>query len=342
MTFKNFKKIHMFTTKKPVKFTINPKEPLPKDPADNSDSQHRPPPMVYCPNREYNGQTPRAIKKMMEERKKYQEQCEMIQTKYEIDVFEKRQKGQIKRNERDPPPPAFPQKPKADNDVLNTFEMPSSTKFYDYQCPKYKKNENNKNYYKKDEEDLPIQIANTLWNILDEPTLPSGKEFLKKKYYNHRPFITGKLPSHDGKIPLMSDELKRSAKINQIKTQNIVETEAQKIKDFEIQTIHERILADRKTKKQITINRKIKNKMYKQNWSAYRSRLRKIDQKKMEDYRRYVKGKGNKDPVSKEDMEALAELAKYDDEIYENSKKMKKDPSPEYIFLMQQMGYVNL
>lgn len=124
----------MFEKKRPTSFTINSRDPIPDPPGHEIKRELRPPPKVYSPYRDCCGYSPAKIQKMMEEKKKYEMECERIKTESDIARFEARLKGI--RPEELPEVPVIPiPPPSVDYDVLRTFDPPSATRFYDVISP---------------------------------------------------------------------------------------------------------------------------------------------------------------------------------------------------------------
>ncbi|OHT01855.1 hypothetical protein TRFO_07435 [Tritrichomonas foetus] len=401
----------MYARKKKTSFTLNPNDPLPKTPDADSQNDLRPPPKIFNPYREYSGYAPQTIKKMMKQKKEYEEECERIRTEHEIAVFEARQKGLIKSNEPDPIP-IFPTYPKEKEDFLNSFQQPSSTRFYDYKCPDtrppscrsckktqnsernmahgcpccnpshydeikaeirpstrngkfmyYQKNTNDNNIcsyqttynktsemispYKKEKNELPLQINASLWNIVDEPMTSSTRNYSNIENHQHAPLKTGRINSQDGRIPLMSEELKESERECQTRTELLVEKILHHEKSNEEKIIHERQKSSRNFNRSLNTRTKEIGVKSKQDWATTKLKERNGDNRRNISNNRVVvrtkkntenkgsnKMKQNKENI--DDLKALDELSKYDNKLYHMYKSSKKNPTLEIAFLMQQ------
>ena len=124
----------MFEKKRATSFTINSRDPIPDPPGHEIKRELRPPPKVYSPYRDCCGYSPAKIQKMMEEKKKYEMECQRIKDQSDIARFEARLKGI--RPEELPEVPVIPIPPASvDYDLLRTFDPPSATRFYDVITP---------------------------------------------------------------------------------------------------------------------------------------------------------------------------------------------------------------
>lgn len=124
----------MFKHKTKRSITLNPNDPLPKDPGINDNDNLRPPPKTFFPYQEYGGYAPESISKMLQDKKRYEEECEKTDVVNEIALFEAKHNNQSGRQKfyvkKDKPIP-----PKLDTGLVNSFEPPYSQKFFDFNYP---------------------------------------------------------------------------------------------------------------------------------------------------------------------------------------------------------------
>lgn len=370
----------MFAKPKSTTFTINARDPVPDPPGHEIKREQRLPPKVYTRYRDCNGYSPGKIQKMIEKKKQYQLECEIIQTQAEIDRFEAKQRG-LKDAEL-PPIPQLPIPPQdIDNDVLRSFEPPSATRFFDIITPSTRpksavrqqpkddakstcsgrcihhgcpccnpdrmteakprtrpatrngatihREERPKTPNKRD--DLPMQMNQAYWNVLDEPSIPRRPKSVYKEYKKPNQFCKLRTGPRPAGIPICVNDLMTSRARGQAK----FEEEMSRKRDRELyqreKTIHERAMTSRELMNDLSTRTREIAAESGQKWAVYGTATEKVRPKSVKSSRR------PKEKISKEDLESLAQLARIDERMHQE-RQAKKRPTDEMELFLEQSG----
>ena len=352
------------STKRPLTaLTLNARDPVPPPPGKEITRELRPPPKVYYPHRDCNGISPEKLEMMMQLRREYDEEMTSLQTENEIAKFEARQSGSYVDVIPDIPLP-----PTIDLDLLRGFDPPSATRFYDYNAPvtkpielqrkrelkKFGKERSmhhgcpccNPTHYgefrkitkpparngrplqrprtnmQKRKPDIPLQMNQAYWNVLDEISIPARPKTTYVEYPKSSQFSMMRTGPRPGGIPILVDDLVASRKAGE----KWFESQMAKKKDQELlqreRTLHERSIKSRVFNSSLREHTTEISLLSSQKWAV-------LATTKTSD----IKKKKEKQPT-KEELEALNELTKYDNKLYEEY-QAKKRPTDEMELLLQ-------
>lgn len=363
----------MFAKKAPTAFTINARDAVPDPPGHEIPREMRPPPKVYSPYRDCNGHSPAAIQKMIEKKRAYEEECERIKTENEIAQFETKHSKEVD-GDFVPHVPSLPIPPSIDYDVIRSFEPPSATRYFDIPSPNiHKKRPKTPKCLKpmhhgcpccnpegleskkartrpatrngrplsrvtdesptpRKQNNLPMQMNQAYWNVLDEPSLPSRPANKYVEYPKMAQFTKLRTGPRPAGIPIMVNDLMTSRLRGQIK----FEDEMLKKKDKELyqreKVLHERAATSRNT-----------NRVFREKTHEIEQLSGQIDYVartvRSRDAMRYQKPKDKQ--ISADELEAMAELKRYDDKLYADY-QAKKRPADEMERLLLQTGMKRL
>ena len=234
---------------KPVtNFTLNAKDPIPPPPGCDPVNDQRPPPKIINYYKATNGYSPNKVRKMIAEQKAYLRECELVDAQRDLAKFEEKhhltKKEQIQI-------PNYPEPPKVDMSVIQAFEPPEETKFYEYQIPRNPLKPKHEHHHdemymargcpccnpskystirprtacstmgttrtleavdevigEKKRRDLPYQIGQSYWNVLDETTMPERPKPDKFEPPKNRPvFSTMRTGPRPAGIPICVEDL---------------------------------------------------------------------------------------------------------------------------------------
>ena len=290
----------------------NDKIPILNDIIENS--ENRPPPKVVSIYRDTHGQSPRKINKMIEIKKKFEIECERVQNERELAEFELKHNFQLKRKEVIPTLPIIP---KIDQDLIRYFEPPSATRFYDFPVPKKpNQNINRDNNNNQKFEFSPYMIGQSSWNVLDEYSIPNRPKTQMKELYRPSKFTATRTGPRPAGIPIVLDDLAVSRKVGQMK----FEKEIQKKIENEMNEREIKIKKHSETCRNalLTHQEKIRSisNLSGQAW-ANDKHNKPLKIKKLKS------NKNINEIIEYDDKEAINELKKIDDKIYEERKKKK-------------------
>lgn len=333
---------------------LNADDPIPPPPGCEIGRDKRPPPMILTYHKDTKGYTPKQVKEMIDAKNKYKQECEIVEVQRELARFESRMNPSKKGKY---PMPSYPAPPKIDDDLVNAFSEPEATKFYDFpipQNPLKQKKEchhtevhmargcpccNPEKYSEikprtarsqltttrtidvnpKKKEEMPYQIGNSYWNVLDETSVPERPKTHRNIQKNRPQFSMLRTGPRPGGIPIVLDDLAAS----RARGEEDYRRRCSKLDDQEMQKREEelrkrsetsRLKSSRRDQQMRTISA-----LSGQAWATGKTLSRTGSRNET---KREIKVE--KEKLPKDVEEDLKRVAEYDDKIYYERKKAQQ------------------
>ena len=353
--------------------TLNARDPIPPPPGCQMQDDKRPPPKIITYHKGTNGYSPKKVRQMIEEQKRYERECEIVEAARELASFEAKQNPSKKTKFE---MPKYPKKPKIDDAVVNAYRPPEETKFYDYQIPRnplikrqnLEKEEapmargcaccnptklgsirprtacstrsrdisNLSETCYKDEEEAPYQIGNSYWNVLDETSIPERPKTAKFEVTKNRPnFSMLRTGPRPAGIPAVLEDFTASLAKGEAKFKQ----EMAKKDDIAMQK-REALLRSRAENSRNAYEEKARqtraiSALSGQTW-AVSGGLKSARKSKLKT--RSIGEESTKPKLTKEELEEIRRVTEYDNKLYEKYKSSKK-PDNELERLIYQTGF---
>jgi hypothetical protein len=305
----------------------------------------------------------------MDRKRRYEEEYEKVEMEREIAAFEARQGG--KQTEI----PALPIPPKVDYDVLRSFEPPSATRFFEYQSPtivpvavktakrprpvtremargcpacnpdhhdairpRHPSPKRNGRCLHPERtprrtparDELPLQLNQAYWNVLDEPSVPARPPNVYVEVPKSKPFCklgTGPRPSG---IPVCRGDVIESRAHGQAWFDDQMARRDDRELYARERTLHKRVMTSRAFHSMLSDHTREIAEECEQEW-------RKIPAKRAASSRTETALEEKKRLAIRPDEEqAMAELRKYDDTMWEDYQAALKRPTEAIVEVLQE------
>lgn len=335
---------------------LNAGDPIPPPPGCEIGKDKRPPPMILTYHKDTKGYTPKQVRDMINAKKRYKEECEIVDVQRELARFEARMNPSKKSKY---PLPSYPEPPKIDEDLVNAFDEPEATKFYDYPVPqnplKQKKHcehtelhmargcpccnpekyseirprtarsqltsrtlESQLEPPPKKPDGMPYQIGNSFWNVLDETSIPARPKTVRYANTKRPQFSMLRTGPRPGGIPIVLDDLAAS----RAKGEEDYRRRLSKIDDKEMQEREEVLRKRSETSRMKTsrMDQQMRNisALSGQAWATGKPLSRAASRTE----KREIKKEKQKMPKDLE--EDLKKVAEFDDKVYYERKKAQQ------------------
>lgn len=292
--------------------------------------------------------TKKEIDRLFKLRDEYKLNLQEAEAKYEIDVFESKLAGKPA-----PQMPTIPLPSGLNVDILRANEPSSAVRMYTSNKKVRQSNPTTRiqiideyrpattikkthmihhcAYCKPEPQiSLPTKPRNgpTHWQVLDEPLLPSlpPNSFVESR--KTRPFYAASKKSVNLTIPIITDDLVERVELNQTKFEREMKMKKDKEDKQRTKLLHTRALANRdKMRKRQSDLSDLESRS-----GQLRIQTRLTMRNSCLAHKKALESQNTK--ITQEDIEAMAELKKFDDALY-NQDKLQKKNDPISLMLMQ-------
>ena len=360
---------------KPVSnFTLNARDPIPPPPGCDSVNDKRPPPKIITYYKATNGYSPKKVRKMIAEQKEYEKECELVDAQRELSKFEathnpsKKEQYPLMNYPKKPkvdegiiqafrPPEEtkyfdyqIPKNPMKHPHIHHQEEA-----YMARGCPycnpsKYETirprtacsttsalstRTVDEIIQEKKDKDLPYQIGQSYWNVLDETSMPERPKSAKFEPPKNRPaFTTMRTGPRPTGIPICVEHLITSRARGEAKFQQ----EMAKKDDLALQQ-REALLRSRAETSRTAYDFKRSHTraistMSGQTWMSDYA-LKTARRAKTRALKRELERQSK---LTKEEQDEVRRLNEYDDKLYKEYKSSRK-PENELERLIYQTGF---